>query len=104
MDKGENVHEEDEELEVRMTMDEGDNVHEQDEDLDRHGDLVRNIGPQIDRQGEGGVRGLKQGDGEDGRDGGDDESDGGDADLDHIPWLLATLQLMRPCLNELPKE
>ena len=46
-------------------MDEGDQVHGEDEELERHGDLVRNIGPQVNGQGEGGVRSLKQGDGED---------------------------------------
>ena len=34
----------------------------EDEELERHGDLVKNIGPQVHGQGEGGVRSLKQGD------------------------------------------
>ena len=41
-------------------------VHGEDEELERHGDLVNTIGPQVHGQSEGRVRGLKQGDGDDG--------------------------------------
>ena len=58
-------------------------VHGEDEELERHGDLVNTIGPQVHGQSEGRVRGLKQGDGDDG--GG--VGDGSEASQQLLPAL-----------------